>query len=147
MKTIIFTGHGNPLPKQSFKVGRGGKGYTPQRIKDWQTMVSMRAKEAMAGAEPIHERLAVTIEFRRADNRRVDIDNLSKAVLDGMNGIVFDDDRQVTQLYLNKLSKDDCDKQDLELGIVVGVGSLNTMQPPAPYKEPYKADEMYFMDW
>ena len=40
--------------------------------------------------------------FYLADNRVVDLDNLSKAVLDGLKGIAFGDDCMVTRLLLTK---------------------------------------------
>jgi Holliday junction resolvase RusA-like endonuclease len=42
------------------------------------------------------------IIFVLSSNRRVDLDNLSKNVLDGCNGIVFADDSQVVNLHLVK---------------------------------------------
>jgi Holliday junction resolvase RusA-like endonuclease len=33
---------------------------------------------------------------------RPDVDNIAKTVLDGMNGVVYEDDAQVTHLKVNK---------------------------------------------
>lgn len=99
--TINFKVSGNPLPKQSFKMGKRG-GYTEPRIKAWQTKVAEEAGIAMFGKDMLRGKLEVNIFFIRGDMRRVDLDNLSKAVLDAMNKIVYEDDKQVTALHLYK---------------------------------------------
>lgn len=102
---IIFFVEGEPRPKQSFRVsGKGG--YQPARVKAWQTDVAVKAEQAMREKErfcdPFTERLSVRLVFHLGNNRRVDLDNLSKCVLDGLNGIVFKDDMQVCELILKK---------------------------------------------
>lgn len=92
---------GNPLPKQSFQVAANG-GYTPAPVKAWQKAVGILAREAMAGRDPLAGPLTVEIWFYRASRARVDADNLSKAVLDSLNRIVYADDQQVADLYLHK---------------------------------------------
>ena len=36
------------------------------------------------------------------DRRRRDLDNLAKAVLDGMNGVLYDDDSQIDNLIIRR---------------------------------------------
>ena len=38
--------------------------------------------------------------------KRPDIDNLAKAILDGLNGIAYTDDNQVAELEIQKLYSD-----------------------------------------
>lgn len=99
---VIFNAAGEPRPKQSFKYTANGGGYTPAHVKQWQDHVSWRAKEAMQGREPIKGPVSVQLIFCLGDRRRVDCDNLSKAVLDAMRKIVFVDDCQVVNLHLVK---------------------------------------------
>lgn len=47
----------------------------------------------------------VSIILYPRDKRLLDIDNISKAVLDSMNGIVFDDDQQVWKLTIERGEK------------------------------------------
>ena len=99
---IDFTITGvEPLPKQSFRYSKRG-GYTDPRIKAWQNEVAWMAREAMVGKDILTGDLRVDIIFTRSNKRRVDLDNLSKAVLDGMNKIVYNDDKTVTELHLYK---------------------------------------------
>jgi Holliday junction resolvase RusA-like endonuclease len=45
---------------------------------------------------------AITLGLPEGDFRTKDIDNISKSLLDAMTGIVFQDDRQVVALFVNK---------------------------------------------
>jgi Holliday junction resolvase RusA-like endonuclease len=98
---IGFIVDGEPLPKQSFRIGVHG-GYTPARVASWQAEVAIRAKEAMRGGVPFEGPVSVLLEFRRKSRRRCDIDNLSKAVLDAIQGIVYGNDDQVAELCARK---------------------------------------------
>lgn len=100
-EAVVFCVHGNPLPKQSYRASRGG-GYTDPRIKDWQDIVSWKAREAMIDHQIFEGPVEVWITFWRKDSIRVDCDNLSKAVCDALNNIVFMDDRQIVDLHIRK---------------------------------------------
>jgi Holliday junction resolvase RusA-like endonuclease len=108
MNDIIFFVEGQPIAKQSFKVGRvGGRvsGFTPARVKSWQSSVGTIAQLRMRSnglLEPLAENLLVRLTFFLQDARRVDSDNLSKCVLDGMNNVVWNDDKQVVDLVITK---------------------------------------------
>ncbi len=97
---------GEPRPKQSFRVGSRG-GYQPARVKAWQTEVAIEAQRIMREMGRFNEpfrtgKLSVTLSFYLGDKRKVDIDNLCKPVLDGMNKIVIGDDQQVCELRIKK---------------------------------------------
>jgi len=109
MATYKFFVKGQPVPKQSFratvetdaegKVKRRG-GYTPAKVKHWASAVGYAAKEVIR--QPIPGHVSVSLYFALVDNRVVDLDNLSKNVLDGLKGVAFGDDCKVTELYLKK---------------------------------------------
>ena len=101
-ESVIFFVPGQPRPKQSFRVGADGAGYTDPGVKQWQEDVGWEAKRAMIDRDQLIGRLEVTLVFWRRDWTRVDCDNLSKAVLDGMKQIVFQDDDQVIDLHVHK---------------------------------------------
>jgi crossover junction endodeoxyribonuclease RusA len=46
--------------------------------------------------------LTVLLIARPPDRRRRDLDNLAKAVLDGMNGVLYDDDSQIDNLIIRR---------------------------------------------
>jgi Holliday junction resolvase RusA-like endonuclease len=100
---LTFFVEGNPVPKQSFKKGKKG-GYTPARVKAWQDLVSTRAKNTMAlfNVDMLLGDVEVELILWRGDRKKVDIDNLSKAILDGCNDIVWKDDEQVVKITICK---------------------------------------------
>ena len=97
---LEFFVEGNPVPKQSFNMGKYG-GYPKKGVKEWEELIGWQAKLCHRGT-PLQGNLQVDMQFYLGHKRRVDLDNLSKSVLDGMNGIVYEDDRQVVKLYLEK---------------------------------------------
>lgn len=53
-------------------------------------------------------------ELARGCAKKPDLDNLIKAILDGLNGVVFDDDAQVVRLVAEKRYSD-CDSVVVEI--------------------------------
>jgi len=101
---IQFFVEGEPVPKQSFRVveKRNGKthGYADPRVVAWQTAIGYEANRYFH--EPLTGKLKVKLIFYLSNNRVVDLDNLTKCVLDGLKGIAFKDDNQVFQMELSK---------------------------------------------
>jgi crossover junction endodeoxyribonuclease RusA len=124
---IEFNVYGEPRAKQSFRVGNGGGGYQTARVKGWQADVGWAAQQVMRRAKPMLEPLGcdvlVDLTFYLGDKRRVDLDNLSKAVLDGLNGICWEDDRQVVDLHIRKILSD---KE--EAGVLVKITPKETIE-------------------
>lgn len=101
---IYFQAFGSPVPKQSFRYTKNG-GYIEPRVKNWQTVVSLAARQAVAQIPawtPFAGELVVTLTFTLPTHRRVDCDNLSKNVLDSLTGILWNDDSQVIDLRIRK---------------------------------------------
>jgi Holliday junction resolvase RusA-like endonuclease len=102
---ISFFVPGEPRAKQSFRVAGRGRGFTPARVKAWQSDVGWAAQlrmRAMGMVDPIGGNLTVRITFFLKTARKVDLDNLAKCVQDGLNGIVWYDDQQNVRLVLDK---------------------------------------------
>ena len=99
---IIFLVDGNPVPKQSTRFDGRGHAHTDPRVKAWQDIVSLRAKEAMQTREIIKGQVAVRLVFVLKTHRPMDCDNLSKGVLDAIKNIVFEDDSEVFNLHIVK---------------------------------------------
>lgn len=99
---------------------RGGfaRAYVPKEhpIHAYRQSIAVAAKEA--GLKPTDAEMLVACKFvfarpKSHSNKsglkedaprfpKCDCDNLAKGVLDALNGIAFDDDSQVTQLFITK---------------------------------------------
>jgi Holliday junction resolvase RusA-like endonuclease len=98
------------------RAGKNGKvHFTPKATANFESAVKLYARQAMASNEIFDEPLDVTVNFVYAlpknatkhakeevkkgiyyvKTTKPDIDNLVKAVLDGMNGVVYRDDALV----------------------------------------------------
>jgi crossover junction endodeoxyribonuclease RusA len=93
MKTC-FTIHGHPVPKGRPRLGRG-HAYTPSTTRAWEEHVGWAYKEA--GGPHYAGHVEVEMLFR-VKGQAGDLDNLQKSLLDGLNGVAWDDDSQVRVL-------------------------------------------------
>ena len=93
---IHFVVPGNPVPWERARTHKG-RYYTPARTRAYQQAVQLCAKNAKAKAHAgVKVRLCLT--FFRKDHQPCDIDNLAKTVQDALQGIAYENDRQIAVL-------------------------------------------------
>jgi len=98
---IKLTIPGRPVPKARPRLGvRGRKAfvYTPPATKEYEKLVGWVAKAT--GCRPVKMPVAVVLDVYI--KRKLDADNIAKSILDGLNGIVYEDDDQVVELLVRK---------------------------------------------
>jgi Holliday junction resolvase RusA-like endonuclease len=124
MIQIFFTvpqvsGKGRP---RFARKGTFVKTYTDAKTLTYEKSIQTYAKQAMGSTSPLigavaaylhigipippsysKTRQKACIEGLERPTKKPDIDNIVKAVLDGMNGIVYLDDKQVVDLHLTKV--------------------------------------------
>lgn len=105
---------------RAFNSPRGIRLYDPAKSRSWKGAAQVHMAEVMCGRPPFEgplrvEILAVfacpTTEHRKTNPRERrwhtkangDAENIAKAVLDAGSGVVWCDDRQVSQLVIEKL--------------------------------------------
>ena len=117
---MTFTIPGRPVPKARPRVVNG-HAYTPRETAAYEAAVRWCYKACAQGTPPLTVPCAVEMVFRfpipasarrkRLPDRikpgephthRPDIDNLSKAVLDALNGLAFTDDALVVEISARK---------------------------------------------
>jgi Holliday junction resolvase RusA-like endonuclease len=125
MLMVNFTVYGPPQGKarpRFRKIGNFVQTYTPAKTKSYEDEIKMFAKAAMGGADLIEtpvevflyiknsvpvsyskKRIQACLSGQEKPITKTDIDNIAKAFLDGMNGIVYKDDRQVVELHATKV--------------------------------------------
>ncbi len=54
------------------------------------------------GCRPVEGPVSVAVVLDIYVRRRMDVDNVAKSVLDGLNGIAYEDDDQVVELLVRK---------------------------------------------
>ena len=103
-RIATFTVPGRPRGKERPRVGRNGKFYTPRTTREYEETVAWFAKAAYKG-EPTKDpvRLDMTI---RSSKSKADTSNILKSIEDGMNGIVYVDDKQIKEIHISRTEGD-----------------------------------------
>ena len=102
-----------PIAKGRPRFG-GGRVYTPKRTKDYEALVAMLGKREMRGKPPSPQPVTLKVRFElpipkswKKSKREAalsgelkpiikpDYDNFLKAIMDGLNGVVWEDDAQI----------------------------------------------------
>lgn len=91
---------GAVIPKGRPRFGNG-RVYTPAETKDYELKIGWVAKAFMKSRRPVTGWLKVAIDLY-GDVAHIDSDNAAKSILDGMNKIVYKDDRQVDILTVTR---------------------------------------------
>lgn len=121
----MFTVPGEPVAQGRPRVttiNGNPRMYDAPKSASYKGVVAMFASQAMRGRAPMEGSVMMIIKVKKKVPRswskkkqaqalsgeikptgRPDVDNYTKAILDGINGIVFMDDSQVTYLTVSKL--------------------------------------------
>ena len=101
---FVIPGHAVPFTR----VGRNpstGRTYTPTHYAKYKGLAGRSAALAlmarhMLGTWPLDARYRVSIRVYLGARVTSDVDNLGKAILDGCNGVAWEDDRQIDDLHV-----------------------------------------------
>jgi Holliday junction resolvase RusA-like endonuclease len=75
----------------------------PRSRRRWREKVSQAARNQLQGrgvAAPTNQDLGVLMIYFYQGETYLDVDNIAKSLLDGLKGVVFRDDRQVSELLV-----------------------------------------------
>lgn len=122
-EVVQFEVKHRPVGKARPRFTMKGFAYTPKTTREFESAIRKEAKKAMAGRAPFGKDIEIqmTINFtfhvlkswskmkrehclenHTARITKPDIDNLGKSVLDALNGIVYEDDANVSTITLSK---------------------------------------------
>lgn len=75
----------------------------PRSRRRWRVRVARAALERLGREEePTDQELSVLIVYFHGGEASVDVDNIAKSLLDGLKGVVFRDDQQVSELTVRR---------------------------------------------
>jgi Holliday junction resolvase RusA-like endonuclease len=113
---------GEPVGKGRPRFTRGGHTFTPEKTRCYEQQVALLYRLA-AGGFKFQRHIPVTVEIRayyaipRSDSvrqrsrklsgdvlpcKKPDADNVVKIILDALNGLAYEDDAQVVELWIKK---------------------------------------------
>lgn len=119
--TVIIPG--DPQGKQRPRFRKNGKGtYTPKQTRDYEGTIRLLASREMAGKEPLNIPVALELrahfaipqswsQAKKMDallgrvrpTAGLDVDNIVKAIMDGMNKVAYRDDCLVVSVTASKV--------------------------------------------
>ena len=121
---VCFYVDGIPVPKgrpRFRSVGKFVQTYTDSKTREFEALVGEASSKAMGASDPLETPLKVFLQFTlpipasvtkkrlksildglEVHTKKPDLDNLIKATLDGMAGIVFDNDSQIVNISATK---------------------------------------------
>jgi Holliday junction resolvase RusA-like endonuclease len=125
---IKFTIQGEPKGKGRPRVTRTGIAYTPKdtaSYENWVKCCFLEAKQQkIAGDVPLFVAITACYSIPKSTSNKVrnmmldgkvkplkkpDCDNIAKIVLDSLNGLAYDDDKQVTTLtFVKRYAAEPC---------------------------------------
>ena len=115
-----FEIQGKPVPKQRPRVVNG-HAFTPDKTKDFEHLVAVKYKQenGRKHAGPVAVSVTVWYEIpqswtkkRKAETllkphtQKPDLDNVVKSILDGLTGVAWEDDAQVSRISASKYWND-----------------------------------------
>ena len=121
---ITFVVDGAAVPKQRPRIS-GRMAYTPKKTRDYEERVRIAFRSSYHDAVPVFDAgvpvkayIEVIIPIPKSwsnkkhiaaergeivpTSRSGDVDNYGKSILDALNGLMYEDDSQVTTLYVTK---------------------------------------------
>lgn len=119
-----FVIYGQPVAKGRPRVGKYST-YTPDKTVNYENLVKVSYIEKYRKTELLEDDLIVTIKFyfqipkrtskkkrqamlegKQMHNKRPDIDNCIKAIVDALNNIAYKDDNQIVEIHAYKYYSD-----------------------------------------
>lgn len=124
LKPVAFVVPGEPVGKGRPRIGKLGnhaRMFTPAKTANYEGLIAHAGKQAMAGRQLLDgpvmvemhiglsipqsmskKRKALAIAGQIFPTKKPDMDNVIKAIYDGLNGVVWRDDVQVVDAHVRK---------------------------------------------
>ncbi|MCI5633305.1 RusA family crossover junction endodeoxyribonuclease [Helicobacter sp.] len=90
----------SPPSVNHYWLGSGWNRYVSKRGVEFKRALALSAKAS--NITPTEKQVCLSVVWHKKDNRRRDIDNILKPILDALNGIAYFDDSQVSELFVKK---------------------------------------------
>jgi crossover junction endodeoxyribonuclease RusA len=110
MPTVIVPGH--PIPKGRPRMAPSGNVYTDKRTRDYEKLVALETKRRIH--TPLVGELEVAIRLYFKGRVFADLDNCQKALLDGMQGVAFTNDKQIRRITCERFT-DPNERAEIEI--------------------------------
>jgi len=114
---IKLTIPGNPISVNhylgNYTLGKRVVRFKTKKAKEYQELCKKIYKGKIQKSK-----LKMSIFLFFGDKRRRDVDNYSKVILDSLQGIAYDDDSQIYELFVKKEIDKNNPRVEVELGVI-----------------------------
>lgn len=124
---LRFPVPGRPQSKQRPRLGGEGQVYTPSETTDYEGMVTEVAEVAKPGSWPMDGSYELQLAILYPDARFADVDNVAKSITDGLQGVLWHDDRDVMSVHAVRHVVDELG----EGGVWVAARPVSAPSPPS----------------
>lgn len=100
MDHTTFYVPGSPRGKERPRKGKNANFYTPSRTREYENLVAWGARIAHHG-DPFEGPVKLVLAISSCKSR-ADTSNILKSIEDGMNGIVYFDDKQIMEIHITR---------------------------------------------
>jgi len=103
MRGLLLVVMGEPVAKERPRTvtDRNGKTrtFTPGKTLEAEDTIAQEFRAQFVGfGDPVTDPVRVRLDFHTASKSK-DVDNLAKTTLDALNGIIWQDDKQIEELH------------------------------------------------
>jgi len=91
-----------PVPHQSGVRFSRGRVFKSAKLRDFEEEIGYHSLKHSKCGIPMGAAIKMGLEFSYPHNRFADLDNVTKSVLDGMEGVLFDNDKQIFDLQVKR---------------------------------------------
>lgn len=127
-QTLSFTVPGPVVPKHRPRF-TGGYAYTDSRTRKYEqhvrtsAMAALEAWKLKNGHWNGARRFILSVSVYMPDKRKRDLDNCLKSISDALNGLLYNDDSQLDEIYAARFLDKEEPRVDVRVATLVGVES------------------------
>lgn len=119
---LKFVFEGKPMSKDNFKMFNRftGRPFIASEFKHYERHIQWQFRNQAGGIKPLEGSLKVFLDAYLAKGQRLDTGNISKSVLDALNGFAWKDDSQIDEMVVRRFKRSDRPRIELK---ICGLGS------------------------
>lgn len=110
---------GRPVGKQRPRVTKSGHAFTPKKTRKYEKRVGWMAKRSKPHGWPMDAYYQLRVEAVYPNHQVADGDNIHKAIRDGLEGVLYNNDIRVRKTATEVVTDPDCGNGYVRVQVLV----------------------------